>query len=419
MVQERPTKPMKESARRATLPQGRVTVPQGRATLPEPTRKAAIPGLDRGEMIAGRYRVLAGPVGFAGGEAEVHQCRDEQTGDTVAVKLYHLVGAQPKAAVLAALLALDHPHIVRLRDHGQWRNRFFEVMDYCLGGTLGDIAPISENDLPGYLSQILDGLAYCHSRGIIHRDLKPSNLLFRDLSRTEVALTDFGISSALEIPHDGEQLTKTRARTIDYAAPELFGTPRVGTKTDYYALGITLMHLLTGRSPFADQHDEAIMLAHIQGRLPECTAASERSRLLLQGLTQHDPANRWGDRQIRAWLARETVRDDRGRPWRARPPQLFARPYPGCAAATTPQELAGRLADFDVETHLFRRSYLRDWLGQFDTELAEQAEAIGESYTDRPRVGVFKLKYLLDPDQPLVVDGRELRTLEDLAELLN
>jgi|GEM_PF-790732 len=416
---------IEQSAPRPTLPDRQITVAQESVTIPQPTLGSL--GLNPGTLIAERYRVQVDALSCVGGEAEVHACCDEHTGDTVAVKLYHRVGVQPKAAVLSMLRALDHPHIVRLRAHGQWQNRFFEVMDYCHGGTLGALAPIDERAMRSYLPQVLDGLAYCHAQGIIHRDLKPSNLLFRDAARTEVVLTDFGISSVLDSLADVPQLTQTRARTYDYTAPELFGTarngrvigPQISSRSDYYALGITLMHLITGRSPFAGQDEESIMLAHIYGQLPPCPSASAHLQSLLQGLTQHDPANRWGEAQIRSWLAGETVRDDRGRLWQARSPQTFTHPYPGYPAATTPQALAAHLTEFDAETHLFRRPYLRNWLGLFDTELAEQAEAISETYTDRPQVGLFKLKYLLDPDQPLVVDGHALYTVADLAERIS
>jgi hypothetical protein len=376
-------------------------------------------GLTPDEMIQGRYRLLAGPIGTTGGEAEVYQCADELRNETVALKLYYRMNARPKAAVLAKLQGLDHPHIVRIRDHFFWRDRFCEVLDFCAGGTIETSAPISAPGLRGFLEQLLDGLNYCHSQGIVHRDIKPSNLLFRDAAKTELLLADFGISSVLDSLDDTYRLSSTFARTIDYAAPELFprkgGKVEISPKTDYYALGITLMHLLAGRSPFADAGYEQIVYAHATGELPKPATNDAAFLKLLQGLTQHKAENRWGFAQVQAWLRGQPILDDRGRPWSPQRPVGHGRPYPGFPQATTPQELAAHLHEFDAETALFRRNYIRDWLGTFDTTLAEAAAEIGETYTDRPELGLFKLKYLLDPTRPLQVDGLTLHSLAELA----
>jgi hypothetical protein len=398
----------------------RSTKPERRPTRPEQAgAMVGALGLTPDEMIQGRYRLLAGPIGTTGGEAEVYQCADELRNETVALKLYYRMNARPKAAVLAKLQGLDHPHIVRIRDHFFWRDRFCEVLDFCAGGTIETSAPISAPSLRGFLEQLLDGLNYCHSQGIVHRDIKPSNLLFRDAAKTELLLADFGISSVLDSLDDTYRLSSTFARTIDYAAPELFprkgGKVEISPKTDYYALGITLMHLLAGRSPFADAGYEQIVYAHATGELPKPATDDAAFLKLLQGLTQHKAENRWGFAQVQAWLRGQPILDDRGRPWSPQRPVGHGRPYPGFPQATTPQELAAHLHEFDAETALFRRNYIRDWLGTFDTTLAEAAAEIGETYTDRPELGLFKLKYLLDPTLPLQLDGLSAHTLQDLV----
>ena len=390
------------------------------ATRPELSGSAvSAPDLSPGEVIQGRYRLVTGPIGTPGGEAEVYQCHDEHLNETVALKLYRMVRALPKDAVLANLQGLDHPHIVRIREHFLWRKRFCEIQDFCPGGTIETIAPISTPSLRGFLEQIVSGLNYCHSQGIVHRDIKPSNLLFRDTARTELLLADFGISSVMADTEERYHQSSTFARTIDYAAPELFrregGKIKISSKTDYYALGITLMHLLAGRSPFADCSYEEIVWAHATGDLPQPETADVAFRALLRGLTQHDPENRWGFSQVRAWLDGKPIRDDNGLAWSARRPVGQGRPYPGFPQATNPRELAGHLHEFDAERDLFKRDYIRDWLGHFDTNLAEAAAEIGETYTDRPELGLFKLRYLLDPTLPLELDGLKVHNLEELV----
>lgn len=390
-----------------------------RETNPEATSRLGALGLIPDEMIHNRYRLMAGPVGTVGGEAEVYQCHDELRQETVALKLYYKIDRRPKDSVLALLRGLDHRHIVRIRDHFFWRERFCEVMDFCEGDTVETIAPVSGRGLRSLLEQVLDGLQYCHSQGILHRDIKPSNLLFRDAARTEVVLADFGISSVMDSLEGTYHQSSTFGRTIEYSAPELFtrenGKIEISQKTDYYALGLTLMHLLSGRSPFADSGYDEIVYAHASGDLPKPATDDAAFLTLIKGLTQHKAQNRWGFAQVQNWLKGQPILDDQRRPWRSQRPVGHGRPYPGFPQATNPQELAAHLHQFDAETALFRRNYIRDWLGNFDTDLAEAAAAIGESYTKEPKLGLFKLRYLLDTTQPLQMDGLTIHSLEELA----
>jgi serine/threonine-protein kinase len=97
-----------------------------------------------------------------------------------------------------------------------------------------------------------------HAAEIIHRDLKPSNLF---LSRTAAGtsllkIVDFGISKVGEPARDERA---TGERTADgsllgspyYMSPEQLRNPtRVDARTDVWALGVTLFHLLSGAHPF-------------------------------------------------------------------------------------------------------------------------------------------------------------------------
>ncbi|MEI6415513.1 MAG: hypothetical protein WCP34_14805, partial [Pseudomonadota bacterium] len=91
--------------------------------------------LETGLLMAERYRVLTGPIGQTSGEAEVYRCRDEDSGEAVAVKLYRPT-LMPNQAVIEGLTGLAHPHVVKLRDFGEYAGRFYEVSEFCEGGTL-------------------------------------------------------------------------------------------------------------------------------------------------------------------------------------------------------------------------------------------------------------------------------------------
>lgn len=377
---------------------------------------AAVLALDPGTFIAGRYRVEVGPL--AGGNAELYRCTDAESDEEVAVKLYRgRAPAHPEAS--ARLRGLAHPNIVALHDIGTWGGWAYEAMEFCAGGSLAENLPLAEDAVRGLLPGLLAGLEFLHAAGIVHRDVKPSNILFRSPERRQPVLADFDISSLLEPDHPIVRSTESGANsTIDYAAPELFEHDQIGFKTDYYALGLTIAHALTGRSPFEGRRREQVVAAHLRGTIPLGDELCAEMRTLIRGLTDHSPENRWGAPQVRAWLAGETVRADEGRPWQ--PSSARPVPYPGFPAARTPRELSAHLDAFDAEGELFRTDDIARWVfDHFDAELARRIRDLSETFARDRRLGLFKLRFLLDPTLPLEIAGRGVRSLSDLAELLD
>lgn len=392
---------------------------RGRVTQRETTPRDAGSGPAAPALIADRYPVVA-ILSARSGEATVYRCQDpRESSRDVAVKLYH-VGRQPKDEALQPLLQLRSRHVVSLLAYGQWQGQFYEVQEYCAGGSLLAGAPYAEDRLRAMLAQILAGLHQCHQQNLVHRDLKPSNLLFRDAEQKEVVVADFGISSVLDDAEGSEKMTRTRANTLDYAAPELFDAEVVvSPKVDYYALGITLAHLRQNRSPFHGLPDSAIIAAHVRGVIPWPAGLSPAFETLLTGLTQADPANRWGYRQVEQWLDGEAILDDRGQPWRATAPGVVLPPYPGYRKARTPAELATALDGYPHAQRDLFGGEIRHWVFQHDPDLARRIEAIEENDTRQPQLGLLKLKYLLDPRLPLQVGDHALRTLADLTRVLD
>ena len=101
---------------------------------------------------------------------------------------------------------------------------------------------------------ICDALAAVHAAGVVHRDVKPANIIVQADGR--VQLIDFSA------PAPGEG-------TLQYMSPEQTGrTGRdVDHRSDYYALGVTLYELLTGRLPFAADDPLELVHAHL-ARVP-------------------------------------------------------------------------------------------------------------------------------------------------------
>jgi serine/threonine protein kinase len=163
-----------------------------------------------------------------------------------------------EAAVLASL---SHPRIPRYRDYfsldksqGEGIPWFVLVQDYILGESLSDRLEkgqrFNEVEIRSIAAQILEILIYLHelSPPVLHRDIKPSNLIL-DLENN-VYLVDFG---AVQSRGAVTGVTFTVVGTSGYAPLEQFWG-RAVPSSDLYALGVTLIHLLTGVAPIDLPH---------------------------------------------------------------------------------------------------------------------------------------------------------------------
>src|SRR5262249_37008517 len=155
-----------------------------------------------------------------------------------------------------ALAKLAHPGIVQAFDSDSDDGRHFLVMEYVEGQSLADLlrekGPVSPGRAADYVHQAALALQHAHEKGLIHRDVKPSNLLLARPGR-QVKLLDLGLARFLQ----DQILDPNRTRegvgmgTPDYSAPEQFRDAHsADARSDLYALGCTLYHLLTGRVPF-------------------------------------------------------------------------------------------------------------------------------------------------------------------------
>ncbi|MGH8001742.1 MAG: serine/threonine protein kinase, partial [Brasilonema sp.] len=165
------------------------------------------------------------------------------------------------------LKQLNHPRIPEYRnyfcidDHLLY---FGLVQEYISGTSLKQLLAqgqvFTEPEVRKIAAHILKILIYLHglSPPVLHRDIKPSNLLLSKDSR--IYLVDFG---AVQDRAAREGATFTVVGTYGYAPLEQFGG-RATPASDLYALGATLIHLLTGLSP-ADlpQKDSRLQFSHL------------------------------------------------------------------------------------------------------------------------------------------------------------
>lgn len=160
-----------------------------------------------------------------------------------------------EASVLARL---DHPNLPKVSDFFSEGPRDYLVMDYVAGPDLKvllDDARTHDRLLPTadvlrWVSQVLDALEYLHSQDppVIHRDIKPSNLKLSTAGL--IKLVDFGLVKQM-VP-DEMTVTVIQGRgTALYTPLEQYGgdSGHTDARTDIYALGATLYHLLTNHPP--------------------------------------------------------------------------------------------------------------------------------------------------------------------------
>jgi len=238
--------------------------------------------------------ILDHPIG-RGGMAEVWRAHHAEQGVPVAVKI---APGDPEAfaAEVEAVARLDHPHVVRVYDHGRTEEgRSWLAMELCQGGSLAVLPPTGWVGVRRAAEAVIGALAHAHAREVVHRDLTPANVLLAgpDDLRPGAKLTDFGLAFAR--PRAPGEVLGTPA----WMAPELFsGEPDVGPWSDLYAAGALLWYLLTGAPPFGmDRPVAAFALAHAELSLPtfepRVPVPSELPELL-RWLLAKDPGARPG-----------------------------------------------------------------------------------------------------------------------------
>ncbi len=203
-----------------------------------------------------------------GGQAHTFKVEDKTTADK---KIYILKRLKnPKRSErfnreIEACLALDHPNILKIIDHGTLsdkRQKPYFVTNYCTPGNLDDheMPPGSPLKTLELFRGICAGAAHAHDKGIVHRDLKPENILLTEDGTPVIA--DFGICF-MDTDGNVDRLTATMevAGSRWYCAPELRdGRVEAGISqapADVYSLGKVLYWMLSGKKNF-DREDHRL-----------------------------------------------------------------------------------------------------------------------------------------------------------------
>ncbi|CAM5521868.1 serine/threonine-protein kinase [Streptomyces pilosus] len=209
-----------------------------------------------------------------------------------------------------ALLGLEHPHIVSVRDLVVDGNDLALVMDLVRGTDLRTRLDRERRLAPeaavAIVADVADGLAAAHAAGVVHRDVKPENVLL-DMQGPlgpggshRALLTDFGVAKLIDTPR------RTRATKIigtpDYLAPEIVEGLPPRASVDIYALATVLYELLAGFTPFGGGHPGAVLRRHVtETVVPLPGIPDELWQLLVQCLAKA-PASRLRASELAARL---------------------------------------------------------------------------------------------------------------------
>ena len=201
-----------------------------------------------------------------GGFSVIYTIWDEKTKKEQVLKV--LLETSPKALALfdqeaTVLASLRHPGVPKVEPDSYFHVTFGtspEVVLPCLvmekisGKTLEDILQYHQSQgLPeawvqNWLKQAVYILRELHQRQIIHRDIKPANLMLRE-GTEQIVLIDFGGAKQIGAKQANNQASSTRLFSPGYSPPEQIAGAVIGPNADFYALGMTCIHLLTGKYP--------------------------------------------------------------------------------------------------------------------------------------------------------------------------
>ncbi len=235
-----------------------------------------------------------------GGMSVVLRARDLVLERPVAIKLLNeFYRDQPERIArfeqeCELMAKVRHENVVSVYSAGHIKGQFYIAMELISGHNLEELVreqgPMDPLHALDVLQQVVQGLAAAYKAGLLHRDMKPGNILICEDGRAKVL--DFGLSL-------GKRDTDTEDiiwATPFYVPPETLQREAEDTRTDIYALGMTLRHLLTGQENFVPA-PEGIeqMLACKQALLPMAEVMPELPEAycdLVDHMTAYAPEHR-------------------------------------------------------------------------------------------------------------------------------
>lgn len=196
---------------------------------------------------------------------------------------------------------LHHANILRMYGFFHDASKVYLILEYApqgeMFGKLQRAGHFDDKTAAGYVFQMIDALAFCHTNKVIHRDIKPENLLLGYFG--EIKIADFGWSV-----HAPSMRRKTMCGTMDYLPPEMVRHRSYDEKVDHWCLGVLTYEFLVGKPPFEyDDRDETYSaISNVSYTFPDHVC--DLARDFIRSFLQLDPAKRMGleEAKIHPWI---------------------------------------------------------------------------------------------------------------------
>ncbi len=207
-----------------------------------------------------------------------------------------------------AMAKVDHPQAVRVYavaeavDSADGVSKHYVAMEFVDGKSLQDwldkLGKLSVADALFITLRCAEALEHAHKLQMIHRDIKPDNIMITNKGVVKVA--DFGLAKALDDQEFSMTQSGTGLGTPYYMAPEQARNAKhVDGRSDIYALGATLYHILTGKLPFTGESLIELIKAKETGRFESPRKLNkdvpEKLDLILGKMMAKDPEQRCKD----------------------------------------------------------------------------------------------------------------------------
>ncbi|CAL1542346.1 unnamed protein product [Lymnaea stagnalis] len=213
------------------------------------------------------------------------------------VSMYEEANSEKSVALyneINILKCLRHDRIVRYFGHCTSNKDLFLFMEYIPGGSLEVYfktnSPLQIQFIRDITKQTLQGVAYLHDNRMIHRDIKAANILMEE--RFQIKLADFGVSKMFQ------ELSRTATfiGTTRWMAPEMFTASTYSYEVDIWAVGCTVIQMLTGSPPFPDKEEQQVTFHLIKQDLSPLYSLkninSKETMDFLRSILKNDPKER-------------------------------------------------------------------------------------------------------------------------------
>ena len=224
--------------------------------------------LEPGTVFEDKYKILSS-LGH-GGFASTFLAVDVQDDRKVVIKVPHIDQLGDPAvyerfrrevAIGKVLNHSDVPNALAMSEG----NPPYLVLKYVEGQLLAKVleekAKFPVDQTVKLAANLLDALHYCHERGVYHRDIKPENLVLSPDGHLKIL--DFGIALMEGAPRVTWRGFSGLMGTPEYMSPEQIKGERGGARSDIYAVGCLMYHLLSGSPPYTGDNPLTVMYQHM------------------------------------------------------------------------------------------------------------------------------------------------------------